>query len=102
MERLPTQSRMGLSFLVNCIDQTGNHSLITSRPLPSLSHHLNLRSALPPPLINQDAVGQRTEYWRMEDALVEKAAKLLTSKVRGKKKRAWEKKKKRGEGKDGR
>jgi hypothetical protein len=38
----------------------------------------------------------------MEDALVEKAAKLLTSKVRGKKKRAWEKKKKRGEGKDGR
>lgn len=35
--------------------------------------------------MSQDAVAQRGEYWRMEDALVEKAAKLLTSKVRKRK-----------------
>lgn len=80
-ERLRFQPGVGLSFLANWCRPRRQLLLLKSRALSSLPSP-NHRSALsPPPPFNQDAVAQRAEYWRMEDALVEKAAKLLTSKV---------------------
>ena len=79
-DRLCFQPGVGPSFLANWCRPGTQLLLSTCRDHYNPSHHLTI-AALSFPHINQDAVAQRAEYWRMEDALVEKAAKLLTSKV---------------------